>query len=144
MAKKRKHVTKIFAQTVPEEEQSPPIISTTVDKDINFKPLRTRLAEINQLEGVTGYIIRNSTSAAIDLKEASNLVPFALLSAHTVDACQELSEVFSLGHVSQTLIEGKNGKVLCVSIGENTISVFMEKDMDHARIMNELLAGFEL
>lgn len=138
MARKKRQTTETLTTTVLENE-SAPIISSTVEKDLNFRPLRARLAEINHMKGVTGYIIRNATSAAIDLKDPSNLVAFALLSSHAIDACQEFSEMFNLGEVEHTLLEGQTLKVLCLTIGENTASVFMEKATDHMKILEQIL-----
>jgi len=138
MARKKRNVTEA-PTTVLEEESSIPIISSTVEEDLDIKLLRERLAEISQAEGVTGYIIRNATSAAIDLKDTSNLVGFALLSSHAADAYQEFSAMFNLGEVGHTLLEGQTAKVLCLTIGENTVSVFMEKTIDHMKILERLL-----
>lgn len=143
MTKRRRPTTETIPTSILDEESSMPIISSTVEKDLDFKPLRARLAEINKLEGVTGYIIRNHASAAIDLKDPSNLVAFALLSSHIMDACEEFSEMFNLGMVENTLLEGQNGKVLCLIIGENTISVFMEKTADHNKILEQILADLD-
>ena len=143
MARKKRPIAKVFASTILEDESPAAITSSTVEKNPNYQPLRERLTEISQTEGITGYIIRNATSAAIDLKDPSNLVPFALMTSHTVDACQEFSGMFSLGKVENTLLEGQNGKVLLVTIGENIISVFMEKDIDHAAVLRQVMTDFE-
>jgi len=138
MGRKKRHIAETLATTVLEDESQLPIISSTVEKDPNFMSLRARLGEINQMGGVTGYIIRNATSAAIDLKDPSSLIALALLSSHTVDAGQEFSETFNLGQVENILVEGKTAKVLCARIGKNTVNVFMEKTADHDRILKQI------
>jgi predicted regulator of Ras-like GTPase activity (Roadblock/LC7/MglB family) len=101
--------------------------------------LRANLAEINKLDGVTGYILRNSTSAIIDLKEPAKLVNYAILSSLALDSGQEFSELFNLGNIENVLIEGKDEKVLCFATGENKVSIFMEKDAHHKDIRKQIL-----
>ncbi len=137
MARKKRDTTQFLTKTADGNEFSAPIISSTVEK--GYDSLRVRLAEINQLEGITGYIIRNTTTAAIDLKDPINLMSLALLSSHAADAGQEFSEMFDLGVVENILLEGQNAKVLCVAIGENMINVFMEKTVDHKQILKQIL-----
>ena len=143
MGRKKRHIAETLATTVLEDESQLPIISSTVEKDPNFTSLRARLAEINQIEGVTGYIIRNATSAAIDLKDPSNLMALALLSSHAADAGQEFSETFNLGQVENILIEGTTAKVLCAKIGKNNVNVFMEKTADHNQILKQICTDLD-
>jgi len=44
--------------------------------------------------------------------------------------------MFNLGDFESTLIEGKNMKTLCFVLDENRVNIFMEKDLDHADILN--------
>jgi predicted regulator of Ras-like GTPase activity (Roadblock/LC7/MglB family) len=55
------------------------------------------------------------------------------------DSSQEITKQFNLGETESILVEGKNVKVLCMSIGENKISVFMEKSATHAWIIKRIL-----
>ena len=41
--------------------------------------------------------------------------------------------------MESVLVEGENVKVLCMSIGENNISVFMEKKATHSWIIKRIL-----
>jgi hypothetical protein len=55
-----------------------------------------------------------------------------------MESSQEISQLFNLGEFRSTLIKGKDINALCVTIGENKISIFMEKDVDHENILNSL------
>jgi predicted regulator of Ras-like GTPase activity (Roadblock/LC7/MglB family) len=55
-----------------------------------------------------------------------------------LDSSREISELFELGDVDNILIEGKETKALCLVIGENKISIFMEKNADHADILKRV------
>lgn len=109
-----------------------------VEETATGKNLRTSLEEINNYPGVVGYILRNTTSAAIDLKDPSRIIDYAILSSSALEASKDLSNLFNLGEVKDILIEGKDTKMLAVEIDENKISVFMEKNADAQRISRRL------
>ena len=111
---------------------------TSSEEDQVFTDLSKNLAEIRKAEGVIGYILRSTTAATIDLKDPENIVEYAILSSQVLDSSREISELFELGDVESTLIEGKETKALCLVIGENKISIFMEKNADHADILKRV------
>src|SRR4030067_3878002 len=126
MTKKKKHmhdaVETVMIDGVP---------ITPFAEDPTFTALRTSLAEINKTPGVTGYILRNTTSATIDLKNQEKLTDYAILSAQALDTGQELSELFDLGKVEPILIEGKDHKIVCMAIGGEKGRIFIEKKPKH-------------
>jgi predicted regulator of Ras-like GTPase activity (Roadblock/LC7/MglB family) len=104
-----------------------------------FASLSASLAEIRKLKGVIGYILRSNTSAIIDLAAPDKIIEYAFLSSQMHDSSQEITKQFNLGETESILVEGKNVKVLCMTIGENKISVFMEKSATHAWIIKRIL-----
>ena len=64
-------------------------------------------------------------------------MPFYLLKF--TESCQEISKQFNLGETESMLVEGENVKVLCMSMDENKVSVFMEKTATHAGIIKRIL-----
>jgi len=100
--------------------------------------LRASLEEIKTCNGVIGYILRNSTSAAIELKDPTKIIDYVILSSSALDACEELSRVFDLGEVKDIVVEGKDIKVLSLAVDENKISIFMEKNVDCEEILERL------
>ncbi|RJS68992.1 roadblock/LC7 domain-containing protein [Candidatus Bathyarchaeota archaeon] len=129
MPRKKKTVQNLAAVTEP----------LTVETSTN--DLRARLDEIKAYDGVIGYILRNSTSAAIDLKDPTKIIDYAILSSSALDASQEMSELFNLGDVKDIIVEGKDVKVLSLTVDENKISVFMEKNADCGKILKKLRAA---
>jgi predicted regulator of Ras-like GTPase activity (Roadblock/LC7/MglB family) len=111
---------------------------TSSEEDQVFTDLSKNLAEIRKTEGVVGYILRSTTAATIDLKEPEKIVEYAILSSQVLDSSREISELFELGDVESTLIEGKEINALCLVIGENKIGIFMEKNADHADILKKV------
>ena len=126
MPRKKKTVQNLAAVTEP----------LTVETSTN--DLRVRLDEIKAYDGVIGYILRNSTSAAIDLKDPTKIIDYAILSSSALDASQEMSELFNLGDVKDIIVEGKDVKVLSLTVDENKISVFMERNADCSKILRKL------
>ena len=102
--------------------------------------VRRKLDEIKIEKGVIGYIMRNSTSAAIDLKDPTKIVEYALFSSTTFDAGKELASFLNLGEIKHATVETKNMKTLSLTTDETRISVFMEKDADSNRILRKLEA----
>lgn len=113
-------------------------IAATPEEDQTFKDLSDKLAEIRKAKDVIGYIIRNKTSATIDLDKPEKLVEYAIFSSQVLDSSQEISDQFELGNVENVLIEGKESKALCMNIEGNKISIFMEKNADHADILKQI------
>jgi len=130
MTKKKKAIE----ETATAEALTQPIaIETATTED-----LKARLEEIKGYDGVIGYILRNATSATIDLKDPTKLIEYAILSSSALDAAEELSELFNLGDFHDILVEGKNSKILSLTIGENRISIFFEKNADIEKPLKKL------
>jgi predicted regulator of Ras-like GTPase activity (Roadblock/LC7/MglB family) len=134
MAKKKKSIRETTETVMIESEAT----VQAVEEDPTFASLRTSLTEISKCEGVTGYILRNAVSAVIDLKDPTKLADYAIMSSQAIDSSKEFSELFGLGDIENVLIEGKDAKILCLTVGENRVSVFMEKDADHKHIRKQI------
>jgi predicted regulator of Ras-like GTPase activity (Roadblock/LC7/MglB family) len=134
MVKKKRGIQETATTVVIDSETAAP----AVEEDRVFTSLRANLAEINKCKGIIGYILRNSTSAIIDLKDQAKLIEYAILSSQALDSGREISELFALGNIENILIEGKGIKVLCAAMGENKVAVFMEKDADHADVLRRV------
>src|SRR4030065_2946739 len=131
MVKKRKDLQPVVARTEP---------ITAVEEAITANNIRTRLEEIKNYEGVVGYILRNSSSASIDLKDPTKIRDYSIISSSSIDAGQTLSELFDLGQSKNVAVEGKNVKMLSFTLEENKISVFMDKNADSEKILKKLRA----
>jgi len=113
-------------------------IAASSEDDQTFKDLSDKLAEIRKDKDVIGYIIRSKTSATIDLNKPEKLAEYAIFSYQVMDSSQEISDQFDLGDVENILIEGKESKALCTKIQGNKISIFMERNADHADILKQI------
>lgn len=108
------------------------------DEETVENHLRESLEEIKTYDGVIGYILRNSTSAAIDLKDPTNIIDYAILSSSAIDASETLTEDFDLGNAKNIVIEGNDAKILSLTIDENKISIFMDKEADCQKVLRKI------
>jgi hypothetical protein len=99
------------------------------------------LAEVAQKigahEDVIGYILRNDSKATIDLDDQDKLVEYALLSTQAFESSSTFADEFGLGQVDSILVEGQEAKVLCVNLGENKLSIIMERFADADFVLKE-------
>ncbi len=109
-----------------------------VEETMPVSDLRASLEEIKTYKGVIGYILRTSASAAIDIKDPTKIIDYAVLSSSVLDASEEFSGLFKLGEVEDIVVEGKDVKVISLTIGESKISIFIEKDVDCEKILRKL------
>jgi len=117
----------------PEERKLQVTLEKNRSKEIAPEKVRAVLDEIKKTDGINGYILRNTRAASIDLNDPAKLIDYAVLSSSAKETAQELSQTFDLGEIENVLIDGKNVKVLFLTVGKNDISVFMEKTVDHAK-----------
>jgi predicted regulator of Ras-like GTPase activity (Roadblock/LC7/MglB family) len=128
MVKKKRDVEEVATMVEP----------LAAEEATSESDLRASLEEVKTYDGVIGYILRNSTSAAIDLKDPTKIIDYAIISSSALDAGEELSKFFNLGEVKDVVVEGKNVKVLSIVVGENKLSIFLEKDADNEKILRKL------
>ena len=113
-------------------------VSSLAEKDEETEMLKTKLESIKNMPEVIGYILRNSRSATIDAKDPTKIIDYAMLSAATIEAAEKLVGVFQLGEAEKIVLEGNAAKLLSLSIGGNSISVFMEKSAKEDKIFRNL------
>lgn len=101
--------------------------------------LASILDEIKAQKGVIGYILRADTSAAVDMKDPSKIIDYAILSSSALESAEKISTAFKLGKIDSIVVECSDLKALLVTVGDHRVSVFMEKTMDHKSIYNELM-----
>jgi len=107
-------------------------------KEEEIENLQETLKDIKTKEGIIGYILRGPNSASIDLKDPTKIIDHAILSATALEAGQDISNTFEIGKVDSIILEGGNIKVLSMIIGDNRLSIFMEKNVDHDKLCEDL------
>jgi predicted regulator of Ras-like GTPase activity (Roadblock/LC7/MglB family) len=124
-------------RTFQVQVEEPLDIKAEVKEDVGAN-LRATLENINTKEGVIGYILRGSTSASVDIKDPSKIIEYAVLSATAFESSENLTSLFELGKIRSVIVEGKDVKILCLTIDNNRLSIFMDKKVDHNPIIKKL------
>ncbi len=137
-------------KTKPQEEKIedlPSKLESTIKESTTspkLKPQRligniqANLQNIKTREGIVGYIFRTPKSASIDLKDPTKIIDYAVLSSTVLEAGENMANVFELGNISKATLEGKDVKILTLKIGDNRLSIFMDKTVDQDRIYKDL------
>ena len=111
----------------------------TVIENATFEStLRANLEEIRNYDGIVGYILKNTNSASIDLKDPAKIIDYAILSSTTFDSTEELSKLFNLEGIKDVIINGKNLKMISLTIENNRISIFLENSSDNDRVLKRI------
>lgn len=100
--------------------------------------LRSSLAEVKKWDGVVGYILRDESSALVDLNDPAKITDYAILSSATHEAAEEFSTLFGLGKIQRTVVQGKMIKMVSLDIDDARVSVFTEATADTDKIMKKL------
>jgi len=119
--------------------QTTETVEPTVIENATFEStLRANLEEIRNYDGIVGYILKNTNSASIDLKDPAKIIDYAILSSITFDSTEELSKLFNLEGIKDIIINGKNLKMISLTIEKNRISVFLENSSDADRVLKRI------
>lgn len=108
------------------------------NKTKQTEKLRGVLEKVKSLEGISGYILRSSESASVDLDDSTKIIEYAALSSKAFEAGDELSKTFDLGEVNSVVLQGKKSKILLLTPGDARLSIFMDKNVDHKAVYDKL------
>ena len=125
-------------RSTKKKEKTPAEKESLVEKNEEAEILKAKLESIKDMPEVIGYILRNSRSATIDAKDPTKIIDYAMLSSATIEAAEKLVDAFQIGEAEKIVLEGDTAKLLSLSIGENSISVFMEKNAKEDKIYRNL------
>ena len=115
------------------EEINETEFSQVETEDPDYSNLLGAAQEIRKRTDVFGYILRGDSQATVDLGDPAKIIEYAMLSSQAFECSEALALTFKLGITENVIVEGKDFKVLCIDHGQNKISIFMQKETDHAR-----------
>ncbi len=121
------------------QEVQETVTSPAEKEDPVYANLLSTVQEIRKNTDVVGYILKGDSKASVDLNDSAKIIEFAMLASQAFESAKTLSSTFRIGETESIIIEGKNLKMLCLNLGQNNISVFMEKGIDHTGILRDLL-----
>ena len=100
--------------------------------------MQEKLQDIKDQEGIIGYILRDSKSASIDLKDPTKIIDYAVLSTTTFDAASNIAEALQIGEVEKIIVESEETKVMAMNTKNRRLSIFMDKSVDHNKLCESL------
>ena len=100
-----------------------------------FKKLKPILIDIRKNNKLRGFILKNSTQAIVDLNKPEELAELAVFASQIFNASAKLLRVCSHEQMKSAVLKGSKMTVLCVSIGGNELSIFVDKEVDYERIL---------
>lgn len=115
-----------------------PTEPTVIENATPQSTLRMNLEEIRNYDGVVGYIVKDTNSASIDLKDPAKITDYATLSSTTFDSTEELSRLFNLEGIKDIIINGKNLRMISLTIEKNDISIFLENSSDADKVLRRI------
>jgi hypothetical protein len=110
---------------------------TQVDQD--FESLQLIIAEVQKAYKIKGFILKNSVRALFNLYNAEDVFDLALLSSELFDSAAKLFEVTSAGTLNHVVLKGSQMSVLCLSDGENQLSIFLDRSTDYNVILDMIV-----
>jgi len=75
----------------------------------------------------------------LDLPEGGEISEYAFLSHQLSESSFEIAKQLEINEVESVLVEGEKLKVIFMKVGENKISVFMDKSANHLSIIKRIL-----
>ncbi len=131
------------SMTVGEEvvisTESTPEVEAVSEDDPEYESLFSSLQEARKNQDVLGYILRGESKAVVDLNESSKIIEYAMMSSQALESSELMAESFNLGKIENIVLEGQDIKVLCLNIGQNKLSVFINKTATHDWLLEMLL-----
>ena len=112
------------------------VTAPQTEEDPDYNNLLSAVQEIRKRPEIIGYILKGDTKATVDLKDPTKIIEYALLSTQAFESSETLATMFHLGATENIMVEGKILKALCIDLGQNKVSIFMEKAADHNGIVN--------
>jgi predicted regulator of Ras-like GTPase activity (Roadblock/LC7/MglB family) len=112
--------------------------SETDDTENEDEKLQEKLQEIKQQEGIIGYILKNKTSASINVDDSTKIIDYALLSSAIFDVSQNMTEALQMGEADTILLESEETKLLAMNVKDQHLSLFMEKNVNHEKLYKNL------
>ena len=134
---RKKSRKKNSTNSKPVEEMEPQPTQSEIP-ETTVEALKRKLDAVKDMKGVIGYILRNSRSATIDVKDPAKIIDYAILSSSAMELGKESSRIFSVNRIKKIIVEGEDAKLLSFSVDDNNISVFVEKNTDVEKIYRHL------
>jgi hypothetical protein len=116
-----------------------PEVVVNAEENPKYESLFVSAQEVRKSPDVLGYILRGEAKATVDIHEPEKIVEYAVMSSQAFESSELMAESLGLGEIENIVVEGKTLKVLCLNLGENKLSVFMQKAAPHEWLLETFL-----
>ena len=141
MVKKRdatEHVT--LAEEIVINASDFPELEEENQEDSQYQSLLTSAQKIRKNENILGYILRGESQATVDLVEPTKIIEYAMMASQAIESSEIMADSFNLGKIENVIVEGKNAKMLCITLGQNKLTIFMEKTANPTWMLETVLS----
>ncbi len=108
-----------------------------------FRKLSPLLADLRKNNEISGFILKNSVQAIVDLNKPDDLTELAVLISQIFKTSASLLAACTGGQMSYSIVEGSKSIVLCLYLGGNQLAIVMEKSADYKKVL-EKIASVEI
>lgn len=119
--------------------QAKPESSNKTQIDQDFESLQLIIAEVQKAYKIKGFILKNSARALFNIYNSDDVFDLALLASELFDSSAKLFEVTSAGTLNHVVLRGGQMSVLCLSDGENQLSIFLDRATDYNVILDMIV-----
>ncbi len=110
-----------------------------VEIERDFDSLQLIIAEVQKVHRVEAFILKNSVRALFNVCTSEDVFGFALLSSEIFDSSSQLFEATAAGPLNSVVLRGDLLSVLCLSVGENQLSIFLDRSVDCDAVLDMIV-----
>ena len=119
-------------------QETTALTETIAVEEVEVNNLRQELDKVKEIDGVIGYILRDTSTATINLDDPEKLVDYAILSSTALELGNTLADKLELGEVKDIALKGRDVKIISLTHDETNISVFVDKEDKYEKILSKL------
>jgi hypothetical protein len=106
------------------------VSSDRVEVERDFDTLNLIVGEVQKVHKIKGFILKNSARAMYNLDDSGDIFELALLSSEIFETSSQLFEATAAGPLNSVVLKGDLFSVLCLCVGENQLSIFLDRSVD--------------
>ena len=105
----------------------------------DFENLHCMVKKTREENGIFGFILKGSARAIVDMDNPEESTKLAVLVSQLSDFSEKVLNIKDEGATRSAVLEGREVKVLCLTIRGKQIGVLMEKSKDEREVLAGLL-----
>lgn len=110
-----------------------------VEVERDFDALKLIISEVQKVHKIKAFILKNSARAMFSVADSGDIFDLALLSSEIFDSSAQLFEVTAAGPLNSVVLKGELLSVLCLCVGENQLSIFLDRSVDCGLVLDMMV-----